>query len=70
MTRTGEIAVHFWIERVGDTSVDYRFRITSLDGENLHAGGRRLAVHLDPVIMKPAAWTDHGRDLAAALTKH
>jgi len=66
---TGKIAVHFWIERVGDTSVDYRFRITSLDGETVHAEGRRLAVRLDPATMKPAAWTDHGRQLAAALTK-
>jgi len=66
---TGEIAVHFWIEGIGETSVDYRFRITSPGGETVHAEGRRVAVRLDPVTMKPAPWTEHGRELAATLTK-
>jgi acyl-CoA thioester hydrolase len=67
---TGMISVHFWVERVGGTSVDYRFRMTSLDGETVYAEGRRLAVRLDPATLKPAAWTDHGRELAATITKN
>ncbi len=66
---TGEITVHFWIERIGDTSVDYRFRLISSGGESVFAEGRRLSVRLDPATMKPATWTDRGRELAAALIK-
>ncbi|MFI6603518.1 hypothetical protein ACIBHX_45425 [Nonomuraea sp. NPDC050536] len=58
MRGTGEITVHFWIERIGDTSVDYRFRLVSPDGESVFAEGRRLSVRLDPATMKPATWTD------------
>jgi acyl-CoA thioester hydrolase len=66
---TGEIAIHFWIERIGATSADYRFRVLSSDGATLHAEGRRLAVRVDQATMRPAPWTDHGRELAGALTK-
>ncbi|GIJ50481.1 thioesterase [Virgisporangium aliadipatigenens] len=65
---TGEIAVHFWIERLGRTSLEYRFRLTSLDRATLYAEGRRLAVRLDPATLAPTAWTDRGREIAAALT--
>jgi acyl-CoA thioester hydrolase len=66
---TGEIVVHFWIERVGGASVDYRFRVLSPDGGTVHAEGRRLLVRLDPDTLRPAPWTDHGRELAVQLTK-
>ncbi|MFG1607745.1 acyl-CoA thioesterase [Actinoplanes sp. NPDC049265] len=66
---TGEILVHFWVERLGETSIDYRFRVTSADGETLHADGRRLSVHLHPITLRPVPWTDQGREVAAALVK-
>lgn len=66
---TGVVAVHFWIEHLGRTSVDYRFQVRSGDGATLHAEGRRLAVRVDPATMRPEPWTDQGRALAAALTR-
>ena len=66
---TGEISVHFWLESMGTTSADYRFRVTSTDGETVFAAGRRVNVRLDPATMRPAPWTEHGRTLAAELLR-
>lgn len=67
VTSVGDIAVHFWLAKLGTTSAEYRFRVTSTDGDTVHAEGRRVNVRLDPATMRPAPWTDHARDLAAAL---
>ena len=64
---TGEVGVHFWVQRLGTTSADYRFRVTSVDGATVFAEGRRVNVRLDPATMRPTAWTDDGRATAAAL---
>ena len=66
---TGEIDVHFWLERLGATSADYRFRVTSTDGETVFAEGRRVNVRVEPATMRPAPWTDRGRETAAALLR-
>jgi acyl-CoA thioester hydrolase len=66
---TGPVLVHFWIERLGTTSADYRFRVLSGDGASVHAEGRRVNVRVDPATMRPAPWTEAGRELAAALAK-
>ncbi|MEV6301863.1 hotdog domain-containing protein [Actinoplanes sp. NPDC051861] len=66
---TGEVAVHFWLERLGGSSADYRFRVTSVDGDTVFAEGRRVNVRLDPRTMRPEPWTDHGRSIAAALVR-
>ncbi|XVV16849.1 acyl-CoA thioesterase [Actinoplanes sp. CA-131856] len=69
ITGTGEIAVHFWLDRMGTTSAEYGFRVTSEDGQTVFAEGRRVNVRLESATMRPAPWTDHGRELAAALLK-
>jgi acyl-CoA thioester hydrolase len=69
VTGIGDIAVHFWLEKLGTTSAGYRFRVTSADGATVYADGRRVNVRLDPATMRPAPWTDHARGLAAALLK-
>ena len=66
---TGDIDVHFWLDRMGTTSADYRFRVTSTDGGTVFAEGRRVNVRLDPATMRPAPWTDDGRRIAAALVR-
>jgi acyl-CoA thioester hydrolase len=66
---TGEIGLHFWIERLGRTSADYRFRVLSADGATVHAEGRRVNVRVDPATGRPAPWTDDGRALAALLLR-
>ena len=66
---TGEVSVHFWLERMGTTSADYLFRVTSTDGATVFAEGRRVNVRLDPATMRPAPWTEQGRATAAALLR-
>jgi acyl-CoA thioester hydrolase len=69
VSSVGDIAVHFWLAKLGTTSADYRFRVTSLDGAEVYAEGRRVNIRLDPATMRPAPWTEHARGLAAALTE-
>ena len=69
VTGTGEVGVHFWVERLGTTSADYRFRVISADGATVYAEGRRVNVRLDPATMRPAPWTGQGRTIAEALLR-
>ncbi|WP_433830757.1 acyl-CoA thioesterase [Actinoplanes sp. CA-015351] len=64
---TGNVTVHFWLEKLGTSSAAYRFRVTSTDGETVFAEGRRVNVRLDPATMRPSPWTDHARSLAATI---
>ena len=66
---TGEIGVHFWVERLGNSSAAYRFRIISPDGQTVYAEGKRVVVNVDPASMRPASWTDAGRATAATLVR-
>ena len=66
---TGEVSVHFWLERLGTSSADYRFRVTSTDGATVYAEGRRVNVRLDPATMRPEPWTEHARGIASALVR-
>jgi acyl-CoA thioester hydrolase len=58
---TGEIFIHFWVERFGDTSVMYAFRVLSADGATVHAEGRRVHIRLDPKTLRPTSWQDDTR---------
>ncbi|MBG0564172.1 acyl-CoA thioesterase [Actinoplanes aureus] len=66
---TGDVSVHFWLDRLGATSAEYRFRVTSTDGVTVYAEGRRVNVRLDPATMRPEPWTEHGRTIAGALLR-
>lgn len=66
---TGDIAVHFWLETLGTSSADYRFRVTSTDGTEVFAEGRRVNIRVDPATMRPAPWTEHGRTTAGPLLR-
>jgi acyl-CoA thioester hydrolase len=66
---TGEVEIHFWLDRLGSSSADYRFRISSTDGGTTYAEGRRVNVRVDPATSRPAPWTDHGRELATTLLR-
>jgi acyl-CoA thioester hydrolase len=69
VTGTGEVAVHFWLDRLGTTSADYGFQVASLDGETVFAEGRRVNIRVDPATMRPAPWTEDGRAIAATLLR-
>lgn len=66
---TGEVGVHFWLERFGDTSAVYGFRILSRDHATVYAEGRRAIVRLDPATLRPTPWTDSARAVAATLLR-
>ena len=53
---TGEVGVHFWTERISDTSVSYAFRVQSHDGATVHAEGRRVHIRFDVSTMRPTTW--------------
>jgi acyl-CoA thioester hydrolase len=66
---TGEVAVHFWIEQLGETSATYGFRFLSADGRTEYAKGRRAIVRLDPATLRPTPWTDAARTVASTLLR-
>ncbi|MFE9201128.1 acyl-CoA thioesterase [Micromonospora sp. NPDC007230] len=66
---TGPVAVHFWLEHFGTTSARYAFQFRSVDGHTLHAEGTRAIVRLDPATMRPTAWTEAARTIAATLLR-
>lgn len=66
---TGEIGVHFWLDRLGERSATYGFRVISADGSVVHAEGHRVNVRLDPVTLRPTPWTDESNALAATLIR-
>lgn len=55
ITSVGPVGVHFWIDRLGTSSVVYGFRILSNDRSVVHAEGRRVQVRLDPATLRPSA---------------
>jgi len=67
ITFTGEVAVHFWLERLGETSAVYDFRFTSLDLSTVYAEGRRVVIKLNPKTMRPTPWSDEARAICAEL---
>ncbi|MCY1139220.1 thioesterase family protein [Actinoplanes sp. Pm04-4] len=66
---TGEIDVRFWLDRMGTTSAEYGFQVTSADAQTVYAEGRRVNIRLDPATMRPAPWTPDGRAIAATLLR-
>jgi len=50
----GPVHVHFWIDDLGESNVDYSFRFQSTDGETVYAEGRRRQVKVDRQTLRPA----------------
>lgn len=65
----GELAVHLWLARLGESSGDYRFQLTSPDGRVVYAEGRRVVVKLDPATLRPAPWSEESRVIAQTLLR-
>jgi acyl-CoA thioester hydrolase len=66
---TGDVKVHFWVEKLGESSAVIGFRFVSLDGETLYADGHRVNVKLDPRTFRPAPWSDDAREISRALVR-
>jgi acyl-CoA thioester hydrolase len=54
---TGRMRFHIWIDRIGETSVVYRFRALSADSATIHAEGHRVHIRIDPKTLRPTSWT-------------
>lgn len=54
ITRVGPVHVQLWLDRLGNTSAVYGFRVLSADETVTHAEGRRVQVRLDPSTLRPA----------------
>ncbi len=66
---TGKVNVHFWIDRLSETSAVYGFRMVSGDGATMHAEGRRVQIRLDQETMRPTAWSPPCREILQALQR-
>jgi acyl-CoA thioester hydrolase len=69
ITGTGPVAVHFWLDQFGTSSAQYAFEFRSSDGSTLYAAGTRAVVRLDPETLRPTAWTEAARAVAANLLR-
>ncbi len=67
--QTGQLGVHFWIERLGTSSAVYAFRVISADGSVTHADGRRVMIKLDPATRRPGPWPQDTRVIAERLLR-
>ena len=62
------MAVHFWLDHFGTSSAQYAFEFRSSDGGTVYAAGRAV-VRLDPETLRPTAWTEAARAVAANLLR-
>ncbi|MEV8594040.1 acyl-CoA thioesterase [Streptomyces sp. NPDC052012] len=67
VTRTGDYAVHLWLDRLGTTGLTYGFRFCSADGTVTYARGSRVLVRLDAGTLRPAPWSEMFRAAAREL---
>lgn len=67
--RSGEYAVHLWLESLGHTSATAGFRVCSTDASVTYAHGTRTAVRLDPATLRPVAWSDRVRSLSSTMLR-
>ena len=65
----GEVTVHIWLDHLGESSGDYRFQLTSVDGSVLYAEGNRVVVKLDPATLRPTPWSEASRAIALTLQR-
>jgi acyl-CoA thioester hydrolase len=65
----GEVLVHFWLDKLGETSAQYGFRFLSRDGRICYAEGKRAIVRLDQATLRPTSWTDSAREVGTSLLK-
>lgn len=69
---TGDVYVHFWVERIGGTSVTYGYQVLSTNstgGTTVHAEGNRVQIRFDVATGRPTSWLDETRDIYKSLSK-
>jgi acyl-CoA thioester hydrolase len=53
----GKVRVRVWVERIGNTSLTFAFRMLANDRDVDHARGKRVIVHVDPGTLRPRPWS-------------
>jgi acyl-CoA thioester hydrolase len=64
----GSLDVHFWLEKMGRTSLVFRFRFQR--AETVHAEGRRVSVKVDSTTGRPTAWSSELREFFQEVSKN
>ena len=57
----GEVRARVWVEKLGNTSLTFGFRLLPLDEDVEYAVGERVIVRIDPETRRPTPWTDEFR---------
>lgn len=65
--QAGPLDVHFWLEKLGRTSLVFRFRFQR--GETVHAEGTRVSVKVDSATGRPTAWSTELREFFQEISK-
>ena len=63
---TGDVHVHLVVDRIGESSVAYSFRVLGPTGA-LHAEGTRVQIRLDPTTLRPTPWGEDTRAIYKSL---
>jgi acyl-CoA thioester hydrolase len=66
--QVGPLDVHFWLEKLGRTSLVFRFRFQR--GETVHAEGTRVSVKVDAATGRPMAWSTELREFFQEVSKN
>ncbi|MFI5497176.1 acyl-CoA thioesterase [Actinoplanes sp. NPDC051859] len=65
--RPGRYAAALSLEKIGRSSLTYRFRICSAEGDVTYAHGKRTIIRVDQHTLRPTEWTAAARDLVSRL---
>lgn len=65
--QAGPLDVHFWLEKLGRTSLVFRFRFQR--GETVLAEGTRVSVKVDSATGRPAPWSAELREFFQDVSK-
>ena len=57
----GKVRVRVWVEKIGNTSLTFAFRMMPMDRDTDHTRGRRTIVHVDRETLEPSPWSDEFR---------
>lgn len=58
---TGDVRVRVWVDRIGETSLTFGFKLMPMHEDTEYARGTRTIVRVDPQTWRPTAWTDEFR---------
>lgn len=58
----GRVRVRVWVERIGNTSLTFGFKMMPMHEDSVYARGTRTIVRIEPETHRPTPWTQPFRD--------